>query len=184
MERAWLCSDGCWLLYWAKGSICRALALALPREIPQKAADIHVLGTLVCPHSQWDHAATRAQFKQNTLGVCQRRWQRASSRQCGVSTLASFVGSVRLLKWELPPWGWYLGVCDLRQRSSAPGTSLQPLKELLSSTWLCAWWEWEKGPRFLISYFIILLQYCGWLSSWEWFCMQFWFCKLLRDRSL
>lgn len=80
--------------------------------------------------------------------------------------------------------GWYLGVCDRRQRSFTPGTSLQHLKEMLSYTWPSAQWEWEKGPRFLITYFIILLQYCGWLSTWEWLFMQFWFCKLLRDRSL
>lgn len=133
---------------------------------------------------QCDQAATWAWFNQKSFGVHQRRWWIASR---GVSSSASLEDSGILLKQSFFPSTTQrrcLRVCDLRQHGFVPGTSLRPLKEMLSSTWPATWWEWETGPRLLISYFITLLQYCGWLSSWEWLFVQFWFCKLLRDRSL
>lgn len=82
----------------------------------------------------------------------------------GVSSSASLEDSGILLKQSFFPSTTQrrcLRVCDLRQHGFVPGTSLRPLKEMLSSTWPATWWEWETGPRLLISYFITLLQYCG-----------------------
>lgn len=111
-------------------------------------------------------------------GVFQRRWWTPGR---GDSKSPSLEDASTLLKWSFM-LEWCLGACNPGSAAprQAPAWALRDAKLHLASTW----GEREKGPRLLISYFITLLQYCGWLSTWEWLSIQFWFCKLLRDRSL
>lgn len=115
-----------------------------------------------CAHrcSQWDHTAIRAQLNHSMVFVRDRDRRQAANKV--LFPLQPFLQAWQAAEERLLPCTAGSGMVFGSEVSKAMQccTRHQP-PTFQRDAELPARWEWEKGLSFLISYFIILLKYCG-----------------------